>query len=159
MLSGEDIDWTGAAISAGIGAAEGALTAACPAYAVAISATSSAIDSIIDDARAGESVGTIITNGFISAGFGAITGGNGNDVLNADTINAGRKLVNNMIEGYRPLIKKNAKKGLKKLLKKEGKKMLKSLGETIAYDTLEEGTQWFVKSATKYYSDILRAAK
>ena len=111
LLSGEEVDWWGAAISAGIGAVEGGLTAACPAYAVVISATASAADTAINSTRnyvnKGEgSVGGIVAKTVVSAGIGALSG-NGDDLVKhfkSYGAGASRRIGRVIVRGYKSVL-------------------------------------------------------
>ena len=130
----ENIDLTGAFISAGIGAVSGGLMVACPGAGALISSASSALESVIGDLRSDKKKTTreMIINATVSAGLGAVTGmwenGFANNSLYDDAVSS----VVNVFKVGNKTAKRVAKKTLKKASKHFGKELLSSQCQGLA---------------------------
>ena len=150
VIAGNEVDWCGAAISAGTGAAAGALVAAFPACAGLISAGASATESVIDDLRAGSNLQTTVTNATISAGFGYFLGSAGSS--NAKLLNEAGRSIPQALKGNHPLVRKGAKKVIKKAAKTILKSLVVDTAEGVSYGLVEKGTKVFVRQIVKCYA-------
>ena len=112
-------------VSTVLGAATGALCVAFPAASVAISSISSAAESVICDAIDGENIKTILINGTISAGLGAITGSWGSDFVNnsvySNALDSMTNLVKSGINNTTKLLNKATRKAAAHTIKKAAK--------------------------------------
>lgn len=118
-----------------------------PTVAIAIDAAFSAAESVTIDCKNHKSVGEIVVNAAVSAGFSLLTSGRGNILSEKSThqaINEGRKTVTT---AYRPAVKKAAQKQLNKLYKKIGKEVASEALEWVAETAMEKGTQWYLRHA------------
>ena len=141
-ITGEDITFGDIAQAAVLGAAEGVLTTAFPGASTAISAGFSALDSVVNGVKDGDSVGKILVDATISAGFGMITGSSGNDFANTSLIDDGVRAIPKAFgKGVHPVVKKNAKKLFQSGMKYTKRALKNNLIEGNAYNLMKVGTK------------------
>lgn len=125
-----------------VGFVGGAATALFPAANSIISATMSAAESLYSDWKDGESVGTMIVNATLSAGFGAVTSGEpvfSDAKIISKTVNAVAKSVS----GNHPVVKKTAKTFLKGTFKAIRNEFCEGIADGLFVNYINEGTKWF----------------
>ena len=131
--------------SAAWGAASGALSAALPGAGALIDVGMNVAESVVSDCVDGKDVGTVVSNAFISATIGAVTGSRNSYITSSQTW----KNIGKVTQSFSKIVKGNHPK-VKALNKKFSKKVFKKASKSLALDFLSEISAGVVGKYAKF---------
>ena len=131
--------------SAAWGAASGALSAALPGAGALIDVGMNVAESVVSDCVDGKDAGTVVSNAFISATIGAVTGSRNSYITSSQTW----KNIGKVTQSFSKIVKGNHPK-IKALNKKFSKKVFKKASKSLALDFLSEISAGIVGKYAKF---------